>query len=228
MRASPEGPIGLPKVWDKVERPYHRRSVLDLAGYCGRKVLEDAYHSIAGIDEPAAFTFATLFVTGCRACEAIDLRRYMFEYSKTERGTEFIQAEYVPVLKHRRRGARTFPISLKDPLVPEFQEILKISDYETKHGFIPRGDVYGLLKSYGSMYYRVGKIQRERGDKLGPWYPHRLRHERANQLVVDHKFDVPRLMSWFSWGAGKKPTEYVSMSPQDLIRQILGEEGNNS
>lgn len=217
----------MPKVWDKVERPYHRRSVLSLVGYCGRKALEDAYYSVSGDDEKTAFTFATLFVTGCRACEAIDLRRFMFEYSKTIHGTEFIQARYVPVLKHRQRSNRDFPISLRDPLVPEFQKILSISDYEASHGFIGKGDIYGLIKTYGSIYYRIGKIQRKRGDKLGPWYPHRLRHERAAQLVADHKFDVPRLMSWFSWKTGKETTKCVSMSPQDLIRWILGEEVYN-
>ncbi len=215
----------MPEVWNRLDRPYHRRSVLDLTGYCGRETLEDAYYSGGrGYDEDAAFTFATLFVTGCRACEALDLRRYMFEYSETEHGTEFIQASNVPVLKRRQRAVRRFPISLKDPLVPQFQEILKISDQEAENGFIPKGSIFGLIKTYGSMYYRVGKVQRERGAKLGPWYPQRLRHERATQLVVDHRFDVPKLMSWFSWKTGEGSTKYVSVSPMDLIRQILGEE----
>ena len=54
----------------------------------------------------------------------------------------------------------------------------------------------------------------------GPWWPHRIRAERACQLIRDYKYDIFRLKKWFGWSTTKMPELYGDIVPMDLIDEM--------
>lgn len=57
--------------------------------------------------------------------------------------------------------------------------------------------------------------------KSGPFYPSRLRMERASHLTSERGYDTPLLMAYFGWVATDTPTNYVKQSAQEILKRNL-------
>jgi integrase len=166
----------------------------------------------SSLDQETRSLVATTFETGGRATEVLSLKPEQFDVQK-ERGIVMVQRMIVKKRRDKTRD-RTFPILLSDPLTPHMMKQIET----TKPG--ERVFPYG----YAWMYKKIRDIQKT-GDAIhGPWWIHRLRAERATQLVIDQGFSVIELMRWFGWKRPDMPTFYANLSPEDLVAKIrMGE-----
>ena len=114
-----------------------------------------------------------------------------------------------------KAGYRTFPIRWDFPLAKDFVKYVERFS----------GDEVMYPYTYNQIYYRIAQIGMKlppgvsRADgayHMGPWWPHRLRAERACQLIRDMRYDVFRLMGWFGWSSQDMPLEYGSIQGAGL------------
>jgi hypothetical protein len=89
-------------------------------------------------------------------------------------------------------------------------------------------DVYNVItdiqKPPTSEIKRLRKEEKETGQykvKTGPWFPHRLRMERASFLTSERGYDTPLLMTFFGWKRADTPTNYVKQSAQELLKRNI-------
>lgn len=216
-----------------------RRNIKDTfkqeyGGFCGWKKLDSTLNKIDR--EDSINIFVGLFQTGARAMELPSLKRNQvdLDFSDThiminsmyvEKQRERINLEDMngePLYDEKGKrayilesteGYRTFPIRKDNPLAPIF------IDYVKKFS----GDDILYPFSYIQIYYRIALIDMKKGPKTnwnkikGPWWPHRIRAERACQLIRDLRFDVFRLKKWFGWATSQMPELYGDMVPMDLV-----------
>jgi len=219
-----------------MKRTIHDTFRRQYAGFCGWPEIRKA---LATADDVSRTIFIGLFVTGARAMELPTLRRSQVDLDFSEdiamvKGMHvekqrdrinLVDAEGRPVLDEygRRRfylkskpGYRTFPIRKDEPLAREFIE--HVSQFD--------GDEKPYPYTYNQIYYRIALIEAEipRGVPKrewcaykGPWWPHRIRSERACQLIRDYWFDIFRLKRWFGWQSSLMPELYGSVTPMDLV-----------
>jgi len=221
-----------------------RRSILTTfrekyGGFCGWKTLCRTVDNIT--NEDSKIIFIGLFLTGARGSELPTLYRRQVDLDSDDeciwirnmnvekrRDKEYIDNEdesegrrifkdnkgrmyiLVPTIKHR-----TFPIVKTNPLAELFMEHVDSRNPEEK--------VYDY--TYGQISYRIGLVDADLPSGYykdgwwkyrGPWWPHRLRAERACQLRRDYRYDTYSLKKWFGWGTKIMPDLYVDMLPLDL------------
>ena len=179
-----------------------RRSVQEIESFCGWDYLLNLVDKCGWLRDKALIS--TLFETGGRVSEVLKLKAENFEVKD-----KFIIVKGMPVLKRYRKtgeyvnedgktkwitkktmGYRTFPIPLKEPLVPYMIEWL---DY-VKNGQlfrISRVQVYRILRKIDSDIY-----------------PHWFRAQRASQLALEYGFDVHDLVEFFDWRDLKTAIHY--------------------
>jgi hypothetical protein len=81
--------------------------------------------------------------------------------------------------------------------------------------------------NYDKIYHKICTIQMKPippgvssarwNEYKGPWWCHRIRSERACQLIKEYRFDTIRLMKWFGWSSSQMPQVYADISPEDLM-----------
>ena len=226
---------------------YNRRCInptkgKPFAGFAGWDYLAQ---SVEDVDEDTKALFGTLFETGTRGSECLMLEPKMFV-----KHPDYVMVVNAPVLKHRvklrdangmlqfrkdkdgkfLRGKdglglpiwerkdtwRTFPIPLSDTLAAPMM------DWVESH----KGDKYlfgGLDKPiyYRWLYSRIASIGKPKDASFGEWFPHRLRAERACELIMEKGFDIFSLMGWFGWSRSETPLFYAKIAPMDLVRLVL-------
>lgn len=209
---------------------------IDYGGFCGWSKVQKIIKDIDDVDTKNIFM--GLLKTGCRAMELPTLKKRHFNLNFSDTQI-MVQGMYVekqkdaipliddngnPILKNGKRtytfeskeGYRTFPIRKDEPLSTE------LIDYVKK---TPNDNDVLFPYTYGQIYYRIAMIQNTlpggtRPDWYnfkGPWWPHRIRSERACQLIRDLHYDIFRLKKWFGWSSSQMPELYGGMVPMDLI-----------
>ena len=182
------------------------RSSKDFKGFCGWSKIESVMLD-PSLKQSTKDLFTTIFLTGGRATEVLSLHKDNFNLSNIDRG--YIVVERMKVLKHEEDAERTFPIRLSEPISNRLINLLNHTD--------------GLLfpYSYSWLYKYISTINKYADRNFGEWFPHRLRAERASQLLQDYKFGVFELMSFFAWKTSDMPTWYASLSPDALIKLMM-------
>lgn len=203
-------------------------------GFCGWSVLDRTMKTIE--HEETINIFNGLFQTGGRAMELTSLKRRQVDLNASsthiwvramlvEKQREKINLDDEdgnPLLDENGKRAfvleskkdyRTFPIRRDNPLANIFGEYVK--KFKNDEDLL-------FPYSYGQIYYRIATIQM-RGPKTswaknkGPWWPHRIRAERACQLIRDLRYDIFRLKAWFGWSTGVMAELYGDMEPMGLV-----------
>jgi integrase len=139
-----------------------------------------------------------MFETGCRVSEALALRGDMFHVAEDR-----VNVYGIPVLKKGRPATRNIPIRRDEVLIPYV--LNRVNDYPGYLFQSPQGETYSRQWAW----YRIT------GTDPG-WWPHRLRSERATQLVVEYGFNVPKLMRFFNWSKPEEAVAYVRLDVEDL------------
>jgi len=189
-----------------------------MTGQGKRAINEGNYIGFCGWDKVLSTTntlpqttqslFATIFETGGRATEVLSLQGRNFQ-ELDSRGIVLVRG--MKVLKHRKVASRTFPIRMDDKLYEPMMRVVR----ETGE------NDYLFPYKYRWLYNRIAGINKYPDKSFGEWFPHRVRAERASQLVVDQGFGVIDLMGFFNWKNSEMPTFYAKLSPEDLIRKML-------
>ena len=113
------------------------------------------------------------------------------------------------------KAQRSFTIRKDNPLTQIFMKNLE------KYS----GDEVLYPYSYGQISYRIclvdavlpqGYSKKGWWHYKGPWWPHRIRAERACQLRRDLHYDRMDLMDWFGWKTAKMADIYAKMVPLEL------------
>jgi len=213
-----------------------------MGGFCGWDVIEDTYNNIANSETKQIFN--GIFELGCRAMELPLLTRGQVDLDSSDTWIR-IRAMYVLKQKEilylensdgspmlgadgKRKytfnsipGYRSFPIRKDNPLAQPF------IDYVKKFPNKSKSDRETILYpyTYNQIYYRIATIGMELPEwessanwtyYKGPWWPHRLRGERACQLIRDLRFDLFRLMGWFGWSSEDMPVMYGTIQGAGL------------
>jgi integrase len=213
-----------------------------VGGFSGWKKIYDTLNSVN--DNDTYNIFLGLIKFGCRAMELPTLkkRQINFNYSKTqimvqgmlvEKQKEImylVDTEGKPLYENGKRkyefkskkSYRTFPIRKDEPLSKE------LGDYVSK--FKDDEDQIFPYNNYNNMYYKIAKIgmilppgirATRWNDFKGPWWCHRIRSERACQLIRDLRYDTFRLQRWFGWTSSDMPEVYSTVMPTDLIEEKM-------
>ena len=217
----------------------------EFGGFCGWPEIIRVINSV--VSSQIVDIFVGLFVTGGRRGELSRLTRRQVDLDYSDdiimvRGMYVEkQRERIPMIdeygdlildeRGKRRyilesvpGYRTFPISKDEPSSEVF------IDYVENFAGIG-GD---LLYPYSGtqIYYRIAQIDARmpRGANMmdwnkykGPWWPHRIRAERACQLARDYRFDILRLKTFFGWKVSSMAELYSSLEAMDLIETVRRE-----
>jgi integrase len=190
-------------------------------------------------DKDARIIMLGLLKTGCRAMELPRLKRSQvdLEYSPTQimiRGMYVEKQKEAIVLVDEKgdalmkngkkmfrfegkEGFRNFPFPKKEPMSDLFMEYVK-----TK-----KPDEILFNYNYDKIYHKICTIQMKPiplgvssarwNEFKGPWWCHRIRSERACQLIKEYRYDTIRLMKWFGWSSSQMPQVYADISPEDLM-----------
>ena len=189
-----------------------------LGGFIGWDKVENI---LSSLDDELLWVFVGLLSTGCRAGELCKIRRDQInlDFSKDQ-----VQLSNVYVSKWRNKvGSRTFYLNKSEPTYPYFETIVSHT---------PEGSPVFPF-TYNQIYYRVAQIEaptfnKESGARRtdwthykGGWWPHRIRAEKACQLIVDYRLSSFALKKWFGWRTDNMPTFYGDMLPLDVADMML-------
>lgn len=189
-----------------------------LGGFIGWNKIE---RIIPSLNDKIIDCFIGLFVTGCRAGELCKIRRDQIDldFSKDQ-----VQLSNVYVSKWRNKvGSRTFYINKSEPVYPYFEDIVSRTPNDSP--------VFPF--SYNQIYYNIAQVQAPAFNKpngsrrtdwnkfKGPWWPHRIRAEKACQLIVDYRLSSFALKKWFGWRTDNMPSFYGDMLPLDVADMML-------
>jgi integrase len=76
-------------------------------------------------------------------------------------------------------------------------------------------------KLFNISYNRAYRIIKKAGEKIGEDFPpHRLRAERATQLVLEYGFDDHELTEWFHWKSPVVAHEYTTLAPKIMEKMF--------
>lgn len=188
---------------DEVRRDHNikKRGRFAVPRFCGWPELVKYYKKCSNPE--VAGLFATLFETGCRISEALQLRRDMFRVED-----EWITVYRVPVLKKKQDAPigdryRNIPIHKAEPLARYMMQYVESLERELL-----------FTKTRQWAWYNIVSVDQR-------WWCHRIRSERATQLHVEYGYEVPELMKFFNWSEAKEALEYVKLDPQDLKDRTL-------
>jgi len=205
----PVSPTNMPKT--------HRVDV-DVKEFCGWDYLMRIIKRARKGEERALI--ATLFLTGGRVSEVLQLRRDHFDLSNEK----VILVKGMPVEKRFRKvgeykiggkvkwdtvkefDERTFPIMRSEPLVPTLLEWLN---------GIHDKDKLLFDMSRTKAFYIVRDVEKD-------LYPHWFRAQRASQLAAEYGFDLHSLMDYFHWKDIQIALHYSRLGWQGLARKMQG------
>jgi integrase len=174
-----------------------------ISNFCGWDALKS--YTEKAPDKTAAL-FATLFESGARVTEAINLDSRQFQY-RTIDDRDYIVIEDARVLKKKAsapaiKKRRNIPIPISEPLVPVMMKWVDSHD----------GPLFPFTRAWAWQLIMKNDPS---------WWPHRCRTERASQLVRDHGFDVAFLMRWFNWDKADEAMGYVRLGVEDLAKKMV-------
>jgi len=76
-------------------------------------------------------------------------------------------------------------------------------------------------KLFNLTYNRAYRIIKKAGEKIGEDFPpHRLRAERATQLVLEYDFDDHDLTEWFVWKSPAVAHDYTTLAPKIMEKMF--------
>ena len=195
------------KGWWQSHR-YERRSVSPkegvrkyFFGFVGWQTLTEI---VQQLDERTREVFLVGFFTGSRANEILLTPPECFKIRDTT-----IDCVGVPCFKKIKGNnfkdgsvkERNFAINRAEPLTDMLVDIL-----EKK-----RGEEKLFSFGYDTFYRLIRNIQKPKNARHGPFWPHRLRAERASQLVEDYDASTYLLKQYFGWVRDATPGLYVSL-----------------
>ena len=189
---------------------YQKRRIKSIRKFCGwgtlKEYVEDSDYEIIQALR------ATTFETGGRALEVLSLKKSQFDFETAKEKGGIIISGMIN-LKHDPESdlaVRDVVIEMKDPLVPYMLEWLQ---------YIKKENDLLFDQSYAWLYkYIVTKPNNT--DPVG-WFPHRLRAERAHQLMDEHRFRTFELLEWFGWARAETARKYLRLGPYELIDKML-------
>lgn len=188
--------------------------------------------------------FLTEFKTMGRAMECASLQRRNFDleqfkdqiYVKGMNVEKQKEAIYLtddkgnPLLKNGKQkytfesieATRNFYIPKFEPLTKGFIKAIELAENDNDYILT---NPYGEPYKYHQMYYKVcgiGVPQNGFGGtgwnkRKGEWWQHRIRSERACELVLDYKYDLFKLMAYGGWRSSEMPLEYIGITPAQLM-----------
>ena len=80
----------------------------------------------------------------------------------------------------------------------------------------------GDAKLFSFSYNKAYRIIRKAGEKIGEDFPpHRLRAERATQLVLEYGFNDFELTEWFNWKSPVVAQNYTTLAPRIIEKMFL-------
>lgn len=195
------------------DHDYTRRSVLkDVEEFPGWGALTQL---VEACETPLERAFiATLFETGARVSETLQLEAHHFEVDREE-GVVVVRG--MPRLKAFKKVSellgggwitepveavrRSFPILLAEPLAPIMAEWV-----EQAEGLLfpsPRRPGKPLSRAWA--YKLAGRLEEATGI---PCWPHAFRSWRASQLVQDYNLQVLDLVDYFTWAKADVALHY--------------------
>ena len=194
-----------------------KRSVEMVETFCGWDYLLDMIRRCDNMRDKALI--ATLFETGGRVSEVLSLKRSNFILQD-----DFIIVKAMRVLKRYKKvgeyqddlgkkkwitksmkAYRTFPIPVKEPLVPY---MLKWIDYIGKCG---KDQLFGISRVHA--WRIVVKVNPD-------VFPHWFRAQRASQLALEYGFDVHDLVDFFAWKSLPMALHYSRMGWKGLASKM--------
>jgi len=176
-----------------------KRSRTAVTRFCGWDTLLQLVEKCC---RETAALIAVIFETGCRVSETLLLRGDMFHVEGDR-----VNVYGIPVLKKRGMATRNVPIRRDEVLVPIMLEWVE------DHPGLLFSDGRGRPRSRQWVWHRIVRAD-------DAWWPHRLRSERATQLVVEYGFNVPMLMRFFNWSRPDEATDYVRLDVEDLWKKM--------
>jgi len=191
-----------------------------MTGKNKRSVKDKTYLDFCGWDKLKAVTldqtipettrelFATIFLTGGRSSEVLTLFKEQFKILKNE---GYILVQRMTVLKHKEPDERSFPIRLDDPIIDSLISVLD----KTK----PRERLFPY--KYRWLYKHISTINKFDDKNFGEWFPHRLRAERAKELVDERDYGILELMTFFKWSTADMAGWYAGQSPKRMIELMM-------
>ena len=228
------------------ERRTISKTFRSFGGFCGWHSILESHNNTP--ERKTQEIFNGIFQLGCRAMELPLLTRGQVDLYSSDiwiriRGMYVLKQKEVlylynkdgePLLRQdgkkkytfkSKAGYRTFPIRKDNPLAEIFMEYVRKFPNKTQK------DKATILYpyTYNQIYYRIATIEMKLPEwetranwckYKGPWWPHRLRGERACQLIRDLRHDVFRLMGWFGWSSQDMPLEYGSIQGAGLEEDI--------
>lgn len=174
---------------------------------------------------------ATLFETGGRVSEVVQLRRHNFKISRRwirVTGMRVLKrfrkvGEYVDASGRKRwitepiyvtRGRFSIPID--EPLVPYMLDWIREADDYLFPSPAPSREHLSRVRAY--------QIVRAVGKRLGRHiWPHYFRSQRASQLAEDYEFTLHEQIRFFSWKNLATADRYAKLSSQALERRMRPE-----
>ena len=158
---------------------YKRHSVGEIEEFVGWGKLADICKA-AESQRDRAFP-ATLFETGCRVSEGIQLTAGTFDLSDAE----WVRCVDVPIVKQKKVGpTRTFSFLKSEPLFSVMEPYL--SGLKSTDRLFP----FSRQRAY--------QIVRKLGSKAGlEVWDHWFRSQRASQMGAEYRLSESQLMEWF-------------------------------
>jgi len=227
---------------------YKRSSVGDLEGFCGwRPLLECIKHFSRERDR--AF-ISTLFETGGRVSEVLQLRKENFEVADEtwllcrNMSLEKRYKKLHGYVDHSGRQRwltekidsvrRPFPIRLNEPLVQYLTEWLSKLEQPSEMLFpspvkpgkpLTRFWAYMLFsrmekKLSKRLMQDLGFVNRK-GESIDSFYPHWFRAQRASQLALDYGFSSDDLINFFEWKNMGTALHYARLSWRGLATKMV-------
>lgn len=203
--------------------PRPKRSVQDSrTRFPGWLRIQNLYEKCPSSEHEAIFL--SLFHSGCRVSEAIQLRRDMCAWNEQ---AIYIYGAPVLKLKEKRRKRRDImiPNNSDNLLYPRFIEYLE-NGIKLDTGKYVKTDY--LLPAYekfthelvpdrhttrGTIYVKLREIDPS-------LYPHQLRAWCAGSLVEEHDLNVFDLQQWFNWRSADTPSWYARTREKDLEAKL--------
>jgi len=157
--------------------------------------------------------FATLFETGGRVSEVVELKREDFDWND-----QAVNVTGMLVKKYRKHKRRDFLIKRdeKEPLVEDL--ISFVEGCETEYLFPKHAPLTGEVipeehASTTQIYLLVRQISKD-------LWPHWFRSQRASFLVYVRNFDIYKLVEWFNWKSIETPLHYVRQTQKEQAEAL--------
>ena len=191
------------------------------AEFCGWPTLEKIVN--AATNKRDAFLILTLFKTGGRVSEVLQLTKSTFDFATSDKSI-IIRQMIVGKKFERREGktvkieaTRTIPILKKELLSDKYLELFN----SRHHKLMFSGNHVGKAMTRDTALKIVVKAGASAGIRVNA---HWFRGQRASQLAEEYGFGVYELNQFFGWGA-RNPRNmaerYASLGWRGLEQRML-------